>query len=307
MEFTTHAICTIYIVSFMKQTKQNFDMTERIGHLRNAMLSEERFISIEQALLITQSYKQNEGKARILQRADALSTALNHIRIRIDPKELIVGNRTPGIRNGVVFPEAGIEWIENEIEGFPTRQQDRFSIRSEDIQKFKNEIYPYWKGRGLRDEIEREIGRAIHDLEKVVKINQKDHAQGHICPNTLKWLIRGPAGIKSDVEEKLRGAKGEKRDFYEGTLTVLEASQSFMRRYSELALKMSEDSDFEAHRDNLLNINRICSRLSESPPESFREAVQSVWFLFVILHMESNASSFSPGRLDQILYPRIGA
>jgi pyruvate formate-lyase/glycerol dehydratase family glycyl radical enzyme len=28
-----------------------------------------------------------------------------------------------------------------------------------------------------------------------------------------------------------------------------------------------------------------------------------VWFLFVILQMESNASSFSPGRLDQLLYP----
>ena len=28
-----------------------------------------------------------------------------------------------------------------------------------------------------------------------------------------------------------------------------------------------------------------------------------MWILFVVLHMESNASSFSPGRLDEILYP----
>ena len=47
----------------------------------------------------------------------------------------------------------------------------------------------------------------------------------------------------------------------------------------------------------------ICFNLSKRPPETFHEAVQSLWFLFVILHMESNASSFSPGRLDQYLYP----
>ena len=287
----------------MKPINQKYDMSERTRHLRNTVLTEERFISIEQARLITQAYKQNEGKARILQRAKSLATSLNRITIRIDPEELIVGNRTPGIRNGVVFPEAGIEWINDEIENFPTRQQDRFSVRTEDVEEFRKEIYPFWKGKGLRDKIEREVGDAIHDIEKVVKINQKDHAQGHICPNTMKWLKYGPAGVKSDVKEKLRHAKGEKRDFYEEASTVLEASQSFMRRYSEHALKMSEDSDFKAHRDNLQEISRICFKLSESPPETLRETVQSVWFLFVILHMESNASSFSPGRLDQILHP----
>ena len=287
----------------MKPTKQKLEITNRTEALKNSMLEEERFISIEQARLITQSYKEHEGKARILQRAEALAASLNKLTIRIDPQELIVGNRTPGIRNGVVFPEAGIEWINDELEGFPSRPQDRFSIRGEDIEEFRNDIYPFWKDRGLRDEIEREVGDAIHGIEKVVKINQKDHAQGHICPNALKWLEKGPSGIKSEVEEKLLWAKGDKKDFYEATRTVLEGSQRFMRRYGERALKMSDEPDFKQYRDNLLEIGRICSKLSESPPDSFREAVQSVWFLFVILHMESNASSFSPGRLDQILYP----
>ena len=292
----------IYIVS-MIPIKRNLTMTERIKDLRNSILVEERYISIEQARLITQSYKQSEGKSRNLQRAEALASALNQISIRIDPLELIVGNRTPEMRSGVLFPEAGIEWVKDEIEHFPHRPQDRFSVREEDIDEFNNEIYPYWKGTGLRDEIERIAGDSIHDIEMVVKINQKDHAQGHICPDTLKWLECGPAGIKAEVEEKLRHRAGEKRDFYEGMRIVLEASQNFIRRYSTLALKMSEMQEYEEHRDNLQEISRICSKIADSPPESFRESVQSVWFLFVILHMESNASSFSPGRLDQILYP----
>lgn len=35
--------------------------------------------------------------------------------------------------------------------------------------------------------------------------------------------------------------------------------------------------------------------------------MQSVWFLYVILQMERNASSFSPGRMDQYLYPYCAA
>ena len=41
------------------------------------------------------------------------------------------------------------------------------------------------------------------------------------------------------------------------------------------------------------------------PPRDFWEALQATWFLFVLLQIESNASSFSPGRLDQYLLPYL--
>jgi pyruvate formate-lyase/glycerol dehydratase family glycyl radical enzyme len=280
-------------------------MTERIARLKKCMLEEERFLSIEQARLITRSHLENENQPRNIQRARSLERALNEISIRLDPEEVIVGNRTPGIRAGVVFPEAGMEWINEELEDLPKRPQDRFSISSEDIEEFRKDIYPYWEGKGLRDEIERAAGRDIKAIEMVVKINQKDHAQGHICPHTVKWLKLGPAGLKREVEEKLAAARGEKREFYEGLCIVLEASRVFIRRYGEAAAEMTENTDGAELRENLQEITRICLKLVDNPPDSFREAVQSVWFLFVILHMESNASSFSPGRLDQILYPYL--
>ncbi|MFW6181205.1 MAG: glycyl radical protein, partial [Spirochaetota bacterium] len=84
---------------------------------------------------------------------------------------------------------------------------------------------------------------------------------------------------------------------------VLGAARVFMRRYAELARSLESDHRYDA--GELREIARVCDRLADQPPETFREAVQSVWFLFVILHMESNASSFSPGRLDQMLYPYL--
>lgn len=53
----------------------------------------------------------------------------------------------------------------------------------------------------------------------------------------------------------------------------------------------------------MIEVARICKSLSERPAQTFHEALQAVWFLFTVLHMESNASSFSPGRLDEILIP----
>lgn len=276
---------------------------ERIISLKEKMLKEIRYLSIDQALLMTECFKQNENVPKVLQRAKSLASALERLPIRIEPEELIAGNRTPGVRSGVVSPEAGISWIEKEIETLPTRPQDKFSIRQEDVAAFRDTVLPYWKGKSLEDIVNDRIGDEISKIGKVAKINQTDHAQGHICPNTEKWLKLGPAGIIAQAEAKLVKADSKNRDFYESVIIVLEAAQAFMKRYSELALWMSEDSENAADKQSLATVSRICFKIAEKPPETFHEAVQSLWFLYVILQMESNASSFSPGRADQYLYP----
>lgn len=291
-------------MSYVKEIKE-LKLSKRIEELKEDMLSEPRYMSVEQAKIVTDVYKENESDPTNIKRAKALASALENITIKIDEKELIVGNRTPGVRGGVVFPESGISWIDKEIRDLPTRTHDKFNVREEDIEVFFDEILPYWKGHSLEDEIKKEIGPLVNEIAKVVKINQKDHAQGHICPNTEKWLKLGPAGLKKQALEKLEVADDNKKDFYKGLVIVLEASQDFMKRYAELAVRMSEDDANSSYKEDLLEVSRICNKLTEDVPESFHEAVQSVWFLYVILQMESNASSFSPGRMDQYLYPYL--
>ena len=60
---------------------KNMEMSLRIRALRDKMLSEPRYASIEQARIITNTYKANEGKPRILQRALALKAALEQMEI----------------------------------------------------------------------------------------------------------------------------------------------------------------------------------------------------------------------------------
>ncbi|MDE8692466.1 pyruvate formate lyase family protein, partial [Faecalibacterium sp. DFI.5.82] len=73
-----------------------------------------------------------------------------------------------------------------------------------------------------------------------------------------------------------------------------------MRYHDELQKEAKQHPDW---KQDMIETAEICKALAERPAETFHEAVQSMWILFVVLHMESNASSFSPGRLDEILYP----
>ena len=136
-------------------------MSERIAVLKKEMLDESRYATIEQARIITKSYRQTEGQPRCIQRAKALKAALEEMTIRIEPHERIVGNRTPGVRGGVVFPETGASWVDREFETLPTRPQDRFQIHLEDVAEFRSEILPYWQGRSLEDRVREAVGPQV--------------------------------------------------------------------------------------------------------------------------------------------------
>lgn len=283
----------------MKPKVDALPLSDRVQKLKDVLFAEERFMSIEQARIVTDVYRKNPGLPRSILRALALKEALRRIEISITPGELIVGNRTTGVCAGVIFPESGLSWVEREIETLPTRPQDRFMVREEDVREFREEIFPFWKGKTLEDVLDERIGDEMRAIGKVAKINQTDHAQGHICPNTERWLTYGASGLANLAREQ-KAAHPDNADFYEGLIIALDGASEFMRRYAALARTLSETA---AERAELLEIARVCDKLAESPAETYREAVQACWFLYVILQMESNASSFSPGRMDQYLYP----
>ena len=270
--------------------------------MKDKMLKAPRYASIEQARIITRVYQENEELSIPKKRALSLKMALEELEISVEKEELIVGNRTKGVRYGVVFPESGCSWINKEFETLPSRPQDKFLVREKDIQEFREEIYPYWNGKSMEDVIKNNYGKEINAIAKVVKINQKDHAQGHICPDSALWLKLGPKGLIKKAQKKLAECDESQKEFYECTILVLEGAVNFMVRYHDYIMNMIEEVEDE-YQDSLKNVAKICMNLSKRPPESFHEAVQALWFLFVILHMESNASSFSPGRMDQYMYP----
>lgn len=93
---------------------ENLYQTKRIEVLKEKMLSDPRYASIEQARIITRVYKENENLSIPKKRALSLKTALEELEIGVEKEELIVGNRTKGVRYGVVFPKVVVHgWKKN--------------------------------------------------------------------------------------------------------------------------------------------------------------------------------------------------
>ena len=47
------------------------------------------------------------------------------------------------IKAGVVFPECGIAWLEDELDSLPVRGQDPFFVRPEDADYIREVLLPY--------------------------------------------------------------------------------------------------------------------------------------------------------------------
>ena len=152
------------------------------------MFSEERFASVEQAKIVTNVYRAHGDLPRNILRALALKEALAKIEIRITEGERIVGNRTTGVRAGVIFPESGLSWVDREIESLPTRPQDPFAIRQEDVKAFHEDIFPFWKGRTLEDILDERIGDGYY-FSKTIRL--------------LKKLLTEPALLDIPAKEAL--------------------------------------------------------------------------------------------------------
>ena len=56
-------------------------------------------------------------------------------------------------------------------------------------------------------------------------------------------------------------------------------------------------------RVELLEIARICRNVPARPAETLHEALQAFWFVHLIIQIESNGHSISPGRFDQYMIP----
>lgn len=278
-------------------------LSNRIQYLKDELFKEKREISLERSKLYTESWKKTEGEAVIIRRAKALKNILDKTKITIKPGELIVGDRTVKPRSGVVSPEMSPYWILDELDLFAERQQDKFEISEEDKNYFKNELYPYWKGKSLKDYCEQHISAYVKEDTKagVFALNQTDKGQGHIIPDYEMIFKNGLRVMITSAKKKLE--EHSENNFYKASVISLEAARGYILRHAEIIKSMLICEKEEARKNELNEILKITIKVANDRPDSFYEAVQLFWYISLIFQHESNASSISPGRFDQYMYP----
>ncbi|WP_294963530.1 formate C-acetyltransferase [uncultured Gilliamella sp.] len=278
-------------------------MVTRIEQLKADLFRQTREISLERALLYTESHKQTEGEPTIIRRAKATANILAKVAISIRDNELIAGNRTIKPRSGIISPEMDPYWLLKELDGFPTRPQDRFNISPQDKQIYRNQLYPYWENRSMKDFINQQIPENVKDAEHkaIFSINQTDKGQGHIIIDYPRLLENGLHRLSEELSELCNNHPDN--HFYQAAKIVLDAAQLHILRYAELAQKMATSCQDRQRQQELEKIAVISKRIAHDKPTDFYEACQLFWYMNIILQYESNASSISLGRFDQYMWP----
>lgn len=278
-------------------------MTNRTQRLKESLFAQPREISLERALLYTASHKQTAGEPVVLRRAKATAWILDHVQISIREDELIAGNRTVKPRAGIVSPEMDPYWLLNELDGFASRPQDRFTISEEDKRIYREALFPYWEKRSMKDFINArmtdEVKAAVST--QIFSVNQTDKGQGHIIIDYPRLLNNGLAALVAELRAAAESAPCN--HFYQAALILLEASQRHILRYALLADEMAAACSDARRRQELAAIAAISRHNAVHRPEDFYQACQLFWYMNIILQHESNASSLSLGRFDQYMLP----
>ena len=286
-------------------------LTERMKEFREEVLDEKPYIDAQRAILATLAYKENLNQPRVMVRAKMLEKVLDNMSIYIEDKSLLAGNQATKNRNAPIFPEYTMEFVMNELDQFEKRDGDIFYITEKTKEQLR-EIAPFWQNNNLRargeallpEEVRVFMETGVFGMEG--KLNAGD---AHLAVNYERILKDGLRGYEKRVKEykaSLDLTDPESIDkycFYNAVLIVLEAVRNFANRYSVLAKDLAEKELNQERKIELLEISRICSKVPYEPAETFREAVQSVWFIQLILQIESNGHSLSYGRFDQYMYP----
>lgn len=298
----------------MKNIEHFGDLTPRMNDFREKVLDKKPYICAERALLATESYRLYQNQPPVMKRALMLKNILEKMSIYIEDETLIVGNQAASNKDAPIFPEYTLEFVIDELDKFEKRDGDVFYI-TEETKAALRSIAPFWENNNLRAKGEALLPEEVNVFMETGffgmegKLNSGD---AHLSVDYEQLLKIGLVGY----EKRVRQLKAEldlcvpenidKYVFYKAVLIVIEAVKTYADRFSLLAQEMAENA--QSHRkDELLEISNICSKVPYEPASSFKEAIQSVWFIQLILQIESNGHSLSYGRFDQYMYPYLKA
>lgn len=287
--------------------------TERVERLKRMIVDAIPYVESERAVLVTESYKETEGLSPVLRRAKAVEKIFNNLPVTIREDELVVGAITKNPRSTEICPEFSYDWVAKEFDTMGARIADPFQIPKETAAEL-SETFKYWEGKTTSALADSYMSQEAKDCiaNGVFTVGNYFYGGvGHICVDYGKILRKGFKGIIAEVVEAMN--KMDKKDpdyikkqqFYNAVIISYSAAINFAHRYAKKARDMAAVEMNPTRKAELLQIAANCERVPENGATNFYEACQSFWFIQIMVQIESNGHSISPGRFDQYMYPYL--
>ncbi len=283
----------------------------RVQGLKDRFLNHRPWMCCDRAVIYTEIYQKHEGMPVVLKRAIALRETLSRMPIFIEPDEVIMGHFASRPRAAEVFPEINMAFM-SDLETFETREWNRLHVTPE-VKETLYAMWPYWKGKTLTDLFQDIRPPAITEALKSGLLSASHEWSGlaHVAMDYRKILQRGIAGIRQELEERLAALPltdpqfASKSVFYRAGLELCEGALILARRYRAHALELAGAETDPARKAELQGMAAMLEHVPLNPARTFREAVQSFWFMQLIPQLESNGFSITPGRFDQYMWPYL--
>ncbi len=123
----------------------------------------------------------------------------------------------------------------------------------------------------------------------------------HYTPDFGIILKKGIDGVLREAEERKNDASlhAVNVNFLNSIIVAYKGLKNLILRYRDEALRLADNANGE-EKNELLEVANVCRKISSEPPQTFREAIQLLWFS----HLGTIIESFcfiNYGRLDVIL------
>lgn len=268
------------------------------------MYREGLHLDLERSRLITESYRETEGEPMVIRRAKALERILSEMTIYINDWERIVGNHAATPQGLCFWIDMNWRSVKRVVSG-----QDGVELLDDAGREELAGLCEYWKGKSMSDRHQALFTGPV--LGKYWRFDGTflwTHWSELGIPDYAKVFRVGLKGLIDEAEKRLEDLDRDippdyidQKDFLQAVVIALRAVIAFARRYAEMAEDLALQAE-GANRERLEEIARTCSRVPESPPRSFPEALQSFFFIHLVRYIEYSTLGIGV-RFDKVFAP----
>ena len=287
-------------------------MNARIKALRKVSMETQPHIDLERARIETEVYKEWEDKVSLpVLRALVLKEYFSRKTLYLGEGELIVGEKGRDPQSSPTFPELTCHTIED-MHIMNDRKVVNYSVTEQDLADQEEIIIPYWQGKSMRDKILSSMTEEWKDCYAAGMFTEfmEQRGPGHTCGGK-NVFIKGYADYKEEIREAIEALDFlndteavAKKDELEAMLIDCDAVMILGERYRELLEKEASICSDQVRRAELEQMADNLRVVPAHAPQTYWQAIQLYWFTHLAVTSELNPwDAFSPGRLDQHLYP----
>ncbi len=287
---------------------------------REAVRNAEWRIHGDRQRLAMESWRSTEGEDLEIRRARLLAHVLDHMPIDILPFDLIVGRATPSVLGCATAMDICGDYIpaiwnddgrvDATMDASVLLDGETLGILREAARLFGGKTAPDLSYKAWEEAVG-SFGRDMEDAK--LKDPSLDAAVFGQVTTALNWdkiLSVGLGGYIAEAEAHLAEFRAgtdtdiSKAYFWESAVIVLRAVIRVGERYAVLAEEKAAVETDPGRAGELREIARVCRRVPENPPGSFREALQ-LMSLCGLAKISEHPMHGNPhwGRADRYLYP----